>query len=556
MKCNILKFYFLIFLAQFFSNEVHGYNIKGLVIDEINSHPVPNAIVRVQASNNKTITDSLGFFTLEFITIEDVVITAWKNGYFNGGLKLTKGQLKPIIYLKPVPTDDNKEYVWVSPDPPSILEKTYIVLGKVMANITKDENYLSRFANNCSNCHEKIVSQWRQDVHSNSAKNPILLTMYNGTNMAGKKGVFPGYKMDFPNSNGNCASCHVPTLAISNPWGTDINDIAGISEKGIFCDFCHKIKDVDIHPEGGYPGVLSIKLNRPHQGEQVFYGPFDDVIAGPDVYSQVYNESRMCAPCHSAKFWGVSIYSSFDEWLDSPYAVEGIECQTCHMAPDGETTQFAPLEEGGINRDSKTIATHNNPGSRNQKFMSEAIKMDLKVSFHDSILNVIVEITNEKAGHHYPTGVPMRNMILLVSTVDSLGNNLKQVEGPTVPNWGGIGLYEEGNFAGFPGKGFAKVLADISKEFPSVNKNYQYPTPHWKQSVVLKDNRIPAKGTDVSLFKFRMNNLKNTFLRISATLIYRRAFKPWIDKKGWPIKDMVIASIDYEYVINSNKNIH
>lgn len=56
--------------------------------------------------------------------------------------------------------------------------------------------------------------------------------------------------------------------------------------------------------------------------------------------------SQFCAPCHSLSFWGTPIYQSFDEWLKSPYAAEGVQCQNCHMAPTGQT-HFVLLESAG-----------------------------------------------------------------------------------------------------------------------------------------------------------------------------------------------------------------
>ena len=545
MKALKLSIFYLVFIL-FFDTGAYGYQINGSVVD-VRNNPVSYAIVRAQATDIKTMTDSKGNFTLKLTPAKEITLTAWKEGYINGGLKLISGQKDVIIKLKSVPLYDNKDYQWIHPDPPTLFQKFYIVFWNIIAFITRDEKFNSRFKDNCSNCHSSFIfAQWREDAHSNSARNPVLLTMYNGTDMNGKSGVYPGFKIDFPNSKGNCSTCHAPAQSIANPWGTDLNNVIGIGKEGIFCDFCHKIKDVGLHPDGGYPGVLSIKFNRPPRGEQIFYGPYDDVIAGPDTFSSLYKKSLFCAPCHSAKFWDVPIYSEFDEWLNSPYSKEGKECQDCHMPPDGKTTHFAPPEKGGVKRDPKTIATHNNPGSRNIQFLSDAIKMELQVERRNSIIDATVRLTNEKAGHHFPTGVPMRNMILLVEAKDNRGMDLKYIRGTVVPEWGGAGLIEKGNYAGLPGKGFAKVLANASRKYPEFNTNVKFPIPHWRQAVILSDNRIPARGTDISHYRFELNGTEKDCINVKSRVIYRRAFKPWIDDKGWQLKDLEIAKKDFK----------
>ena len=85
--------------------------------------------------------------------------------------------------------------------------------------------------------------------------------------------------------------------------------------------------------------------------------------------------------------------------------------------------------------------------------MSDAIELDTQATLKDNILTVSLILRNVKAGHHYPTGSPMRNMILLVDAVDKKGKPLSMITGERVPTWGGVGAREDGNYAGLPGKG-------------------------------------------------------------------------------------------------------
>jgi hypothetical protein len=524
--------------------------IRGAVADE-RGRPIAGAIVRVQATAVAARTDSQGRFALEHepagnrSLLDDppapVVLTAWKEGYLNGA---SEGDEEAVIVLKPVPSGDNDDYRWLSPDFPNLLERADIVFRKGLVAVTGNEQLGSRFTRNCSNCHaDSAVAQWRTDAHSRAARNPIVLSMYNGTGADGRRGVFPGYRLDFPNSDGNCASCHAPLHALSSESGGDLNAVTGIARQGISCDFCHKVRDVELHPDGGFPGVLSMKLNRPAEGRQVFYGPYDDAVAGPDSFAAVYAESRFCAACHDGKFWGVSIYSEFEEWAESSYAQEGVQCQDCHMQSDGKATRVAAADNGGVRRSPQDISTHAFRGPADVRFMTEAVELNLSAAKSGDGVDVDVALSNAGAGHHLPTGVPMRNVILVLEAVDANGKALRQVDGPVVPEWGGSGRPQEGNYAGQPGRGFAKILADAAKSFPRANPDRRSPTPHWRQSVVVSDNRIPARATDVSRYRFDHTGpgASEEAVTVRARVIYRRAFKPWIDAKGWPLEDLEIA---------------
>ncbi len=537
MKCLVIfSFAFICFPGDF----ALARQVTGIVLTE-GGVPAPRAAVRMRAARIQTVTDAKGMFTLENTPAGNITVSAWKEGYLIAGTETAENSGNAVIHLHPIPFADTKDYQWVSPEPPTLMEKISIGIGRAFSFMTGNKKQRSRFENNCSNCHENTtVPEWRASAHSMSARNPLLLDMYNGTDAKGNNGIYPGYRLDFPGSAGNCATCHAPVAAMADPWNTDLNNIKGAAREGIPCDFCHKIKGTDIHG-GGYPGVLSMRFNRPPPGEQLFYGPLDDVTAGPDTYSSLYTKSRFCAPCHSASFWGTPVYSEYDEWLKSPYPARGTECQDCHMAPGMKSVFIVPPGKGGVSRDPKTISTHNMPGSRDARFIASALKINVAAEKNKNGLTVDVTITNEKAGHHFPTGVPMRNLILLVAANDGGGKKLEFAGGPVVPDWGGIGSEINGDYAGLPGKGFAKILGDAAAEYPGkVNPNYRSPAPHWRQTRIVSDNRIPAGGSDSSRYLFKPK--KSGCSTVKVKLIYRRAFKQWMDSKGWPLTDLELWS--------------
>lgn len=141
---------------------------------------------------------------------------------------------------------------------------------------------------------------------------------------------------------------------------------------------------------------------------------------------------------------------------------------------------------------------------------------------------VEVEITNVNTGHWLPTGFSMRNMILVVLAVDSAGRRLQQTGGSKIPEWGGLGDPDEGNYAGLPGKGYAKVTKDSQG-----NQN----VPIWQAVRIASDNRIKPKETDVTTYRFKKPKGEVT---IEAKLIYRPVFKRVADQKKWALKDVVM----------------
>jgi hypothetical protein len=493
--------------------------------------PVTGAVVKIAATTITDTTNEQGEFRLEFVPpLTTKLITAWKEGYYNGGVELNDGQDHIDIPIVLLPTSDNADYQWVDPAPSHPAKRF------VLALFDKVEN--------CGDCHSStIYEQWRNAGHAQAATNPIFMNIYNGTDVHGNEGVQPGFRLDYPRSNGNCANCHAPAAAVKNIIGVDMNTLSGVETLGVSCDFCHKVKDVHLRENTSInTGVMHMDLRRPPEGHQVFFGPYTDV-PNPDTYAPIMSQSLFCAPCHQGGFWGVPIYESYAEWLASPYAEKNITCQDCHMRPDSVTTNFAP-GRGGLERDPLTIPSHFDFGSRDSAFLASSVSMQTQASIEKDTLRVTVSIKNTTAGHHVPTDQPMRNLILLVKGVDSHGKELTYVGQSVVPPWGGHGDPAAGNYEGLPGKGFAKILSENAPQYvSSVNRELQKqisPSPQWRIISIKEDNRIPALATDVSRYDFQARGPTSS-MTVTSTLIYRRTFKDWATMKGWDLEDVVLA---------------
>ena len=520
--------------------------ISGVVVDA-HGQPVEFAVVRFQATKFQCLTDSRGRFSLP--AGDDPAtrtVSAWKDEYYCAKQEnVAPGADSVHLVLHRYQTGDNPHYEWVPP------------VGE----------------DSCYSCKPGVTRVWLDhDAHARSATNKRFITMYNGTDIHGSRSpntryvdnrdygevpvppnpdepyFGPGYKLDFPDADGNCAACHLPGAAIEDPYGTDPTAAEGVDRFGIHCDFCHKIADVELDPLTGLPypnmpGVLSMDVRRPFSDDpehfQLFFGTFDDDnVPEEDTRLPLIEQSRFCAACHFGVFWNTVIYNSFGEWLESPYSdpITGQTCQECHMpAPtcfEGKPiTNVAPNGMGGVERDPLTIHAHTFPGAADLELLQNAVTLVVDAERVEEAIHVEVRITNDLTGHHVPTDSPLRHLILLVEAKDSGGGALELLEGDLLPEWCGSGDPDEGCYAGLPGRAYAKVLMELWTETcPSGS--------YWNPTILMSDNRLAAYATDTSRYVFSAPTSGD--VQVTVRLLYRRAYIELADQKGWNLDDTVM----------------
>jgi hypothetical protein len=523
-----------------------GRWVSGIVVDE-QDQPVEFAVVRFQTTKNQCLTDSRGHFSLPVgDNPQPITVSAWKDKYYcSKQEKVAPGEDSVHLVLHRYQTGDNPHYEWVPP------------VGE----------------DSCYSCKPGVARVWLDnDAHARSGTNMRFITMYNGTDMHGNRSpdthyidnrdygevpvppnpnqpyYGPGYKLDFPDADGNCAACHLPGAAVENPYGTDPTMAEGVDRFGIHCDFCHKIAGVELDPRSGLPrpnmpGVLSLEVRRPFPDDpehyQLFFGTFDDDnVPQEDTRLPLIEQSQFCASCHFGVFWNTVIYNSFGEWLESPYSdpITGRTCQDCHMpAPtyyQGKPiTNVAPDGMGGVERDPLTIHAHTFPGAADVGLLQNAVTMDMDAERVEETIHVEVRITNDLTGHHVPTDSPLRHLILLVEAEVSGGRPLELLEGDILPEWCGAGDPDEGCYAGLPGRAYAKVLMELWTEIcPSGS--------YWNPTIPVSDNRLAAYAPETSRYVFAAPS--NGEARVTARLFYRRAYIELADQKGWEIPDIMM----------------
>jgi len=500
--------------------------------------PVAGAVVRLQGSLRRTRSSPSGSFELRLGKHRaKKVITAWAPGHYIGWATLTGNTNRAVIHLRKHYQSDNPDYGWFSAEG-------------------------AHGSASCGHCMPQHYEEWLGDAHAQSAVNPRFLTVYEGTDTQGNKSPLtryvstpdymrtplpvdrtkpyygPGYKLDFPDSTGNCATCHVPAAAAKpgKAYDADPTHITGIEREGIFCEFCHKIGGVVLDPKSrlpypNRPGVLSMRLYRPARGEELFFGTFDDVTRRV-TYLPLQSESAFCAPCHYGVFWDTVVYNSYGEWLDSPYSnpETGQTCQDCHMLPTKDRFFVLP-EKGGVERPPGRIFNHRMTGVTDVALMTDTARLDVAAARRQDRITVAVQVTNEKGGHHIPTDHPSRQILLIVQACGRDGQALPYLGDVRLPWWAGQGD-EPDDYAGRPGKAFAKILQESwTGAWPSI--------AYWNPTVVREDTRIPALGTDISRYEFRAPSDGGP-VTIQARLIFRRAFKHLARQKKWDLTDMLM----------------
>ncbi len=537
-KFLMIVFGFILAACTLSGTEPARTIISGQVLDQA-EHPVAGAIVRVQASSIAATTGRNGYFKLvDPPAGGPVILTAFAPGYYILEAMVESGQSNTVFKLQAHPIEDNPDYEWLP-------------------------------SGDCAECHatdrdspdeNMPFDEWQQDAHSQAAVNPRFLSMYNGADLHGRQSLptnyvtqrdygrlplkadpnqpnyGPGYKLDFPNSAGNCAACHLPAAAVNAPYGVDPNTVTGVGLEGIPCDLCHKVWAVKLDPITGrprpnMPGVLSFEFCRPPDEEhQLFIGPFDDVAPGEDTFSPLQNQSEFCAPCHFGVFWDIPIYNSFGEWLDSPYAdpESGLlqTCQDCHMPRLG-VDHFARFKAGGLARPSETIFSHRMPGASDQALLQNTAELQLTTKRNGDLIQVTATVTNTGAGHHIPTDSPLRQIFLVVKATDAQGQILPLQNGPTLPNW-------TGNLAGQPGVYFAKILAQLWTEITPT-------AAYWMPTRLVEDTRLPALATDISHYIFVAPS--SSEITVEAELVFRRAYYELRQQKSWDTPDIIMESV-------------
>jgi hypothetical protein len=455
--------------------------------------PVAGAVVRFQGTGVCTHTNADGQFRLP--SRRDRRVTAWKEGHLIVGAALNSPFLD--LRLQPLPTEDHDEYEWVDPAPDAARPQ------------------------NCANCHAEIYREWAGSGHARAATGRRFRNLYEGTDANGKAGVGWGLLAQHPLGADVCTSCHAPTAH-------DLGDLRGVDRRGVHCDYCHKIAGIGDGTIGLSHGRFNLTLLRPAPGHQLFFGPLDDVDRGEDAYSPLYRDSRYCASCHEGVVFGVHVYSTYSEWLDSPARRQGLQCQDCHMKPTGRMRNIAP-GHGGIDRDPRSLGNHRFFDDSLRDMLRRCLQVEAEIRRDGVSVRAEVRVRAEGVGHRVPTGYIDRHLILIAEGLDDKGRTLQPLQCDSfLPDAVGVEL------AGRPGRLYARLLRD--------EKGHQ-PAPFWHQDGEEPiDTRL--KPGEVDRLRLRYPATLN---RLRVRVIYRLFWEEVARTKGWPERDWTILDRTFSF---------
>lgn len=244
-------------------------------------------------------------------------------------------------------------------------------------------------AESCGRCHRAIYENWKTSGHAQAMESPLF------------QNVLQRAEADFPADGRQvCLGCHAPIASQAN----------GLTDEGVTCDYCHSIQQVTF--DGLNPKAVVIFSNAKT-------GPLDDAVSAPhkNVYSAVYATAAICAPCHEHRnAAGFPVLTTYSEWKDGPYGKAGRTCQSCHMARTAGNVADPRVSHTAT----AMINLHEMPGTHSVDHLAKAIQARISTVRQGRQLKVTVELANEGAGHYFPTGSPLRQLVLELQ-VDSAG---------------------------------------------------------------------------------------------------------------------------------------
>ena len=399
----------------------------------------------------------------------------------------------------------------------------------------------------CGSCHQRIFKEWKSSRMAKDIDNQKVYQFYTGEHgTGGFDGL--GFKPMKKGETGDCADCHFPMLSLkAHKEGKEVDLGVAMKEKtdhGISCIFCHSVKSVNIKQDadGRFHTRISDTVTLGESDTR--YGPLKDAKSPvhKTQYSALHKTSEMCGSCHlnQENFLSISTYKDWKEAFDSGKTDK--TCQQCHMPLiEGETTAAI----GGPKR--KGLRRHTFVGAYDLDMLKKALSLKVDPRVKDGKLIVNTTVENTGAGHKVPGSGPIRNVILKIDVTDEHDNKLTysgDKKGLLHPLAGmgnpKTGERDANDWAGMPGKMYAKAYK--SNPMPKTGKVLVGVGGFLAEGVAF-DTTLKVKTPDHASFEYTLPDNKAGKIKVHARLIYRDAFKPVSDKKGWKLEQRPMTDV-------------
>ncbi len=249
----------------------------------------------------------------------------------------------------------------------------------------------------CATCHSVTYESWSHTFHALAVIDPVFQeAMKKAEELSGRE------------ARRICLMCHSPTTNMTADFDLELP----LSREGVTCSFCHSVTALDLDRQEGRftndPTRLSVDSGDAH-------------IEGHHRENHdLTTSSRFCAGCHEwVNPMGLKLLTTYSEWSESPYAADGVTCQKCHM-PEG------PVKGEAIegSKTARSTNLHFQTGGHSQERLVAAAELEVEARIDHEQIVVEATVTNRKAGHKLPTGIPTRKMKLHIDIFDREGQIL------------------------------------------------------------------------------------------------------------------------------------
>ena len=289
----------------------------------------------------------------------------------------------------------------------------------------------------CLGCHIEKFEMWENSQMSKAFTGDFFQAQYNKLAV-----VDAGRDEKVKGLTAGCIGCHSPSAykagdyppTPADPEKIDSfwNQKGGIklfADRGVFCDFCHTIKDF----KGKSPFNHNYVSNAtpeidPKRGDlEDPWSPYHETET-----SELHADAKFCGICHNElNDFGVWIKATEIEYQEGPYPAKDIACQTCHMPPiSGKPAKMGPARD----------ENHGHWfGGGFTGFVEGAAKVTINIEGTDvkagEKINFSIKVHHLAPGHKFPTGASEeRDVWLHVGIYDKEGNELDHIKIPRNPS--------------------------------------------------------------------------------------------------------------------------
>ncbi|HJP30264.1 MAG TPA: multiheme c-type cytochrome [Candidatus Latescibacteria bacterium] len=307
-----------------------------------------------------------------------------------------------------------------------------------------------------SGCHEEITAEWQVSAHRYASMDAAFQTV---------QGVMA--EQNGPVSTRYCGGCHDPISLFSgtkNIFAENLTDLDGYQE-GISCIACHSIVETDVKGNADYtllqPQRYAWELAVQEDSSATTARFLRDFLirAYPAQHVEslshtLFKSPEFCAACHKQfidaeinQVGWVQLQNQYDNWRKSRWnhpgeAEKTIECRECHMPlvsqssepASGDAADYNRTTSDGSHRSHRFLGANqfiptlmDLPGAAEHVELTErwlrgevdipeiadkwtegpAVPVELVLPDHvapGDRVEIGVRMTNNKAGHDFPTG--------------------------------------------------------------------------------------------------------------------------------------------------------